>query len=163
PADDADARQLRAELHRRARHPRRDRPRSRRPVALPARRRDGGPEPARPGAPVDDRYEPRVGLAPAGRARRPDGAAPAPAGLAALAAAELFNFCHVLGLWWTVWFTKVEPPPPAAIGTRDIDVFVTTCGERLDLLERTVRAAVALDGRHRTYVLDDAGRPEVAR
>ena len=85
-----------------------------------------------------------------------------PALFAALAAAEGFSLCHVLGLWWTVWFTRVDAPSPGAVGTRSIDVFVTTCGEHLELLERTVAAAVALEGRHSTFVLDDAHRPEVA-
>ena len=45
---------------------------------------------------------------------------------------------------------------------RSIDVFVTTCGEPLEILEPTVSAAVALRGEHETYLLDDAARPEVA-
>jgi cellulose synthase (UDP-forming) len=78
----------------------------------------------------------------------------------ALAVAEAFNLLHVVGLWWTVWMTKVESPPrPTRSWT--IDVFITTCGEPLDVLRRTVVAAVALDRDHRTFVLDDARRPEV--
>lgn len=80
---------------------------------------------------------------------------------AALAAAEAFGFCHVLGLWWTVWFTHVELPPPIRTN-RSVDVFITTCGEPLPLLERTLGAALALRGAHQTYVLDDAQRSEVA-
>ncbi|WP_220188178.1 glycosyltransferase family 2 protein, partial [Pseudonocardia pini] len=36
-----------------------------------------------------------------------------------------------------------------------VDVFITTYGEALEDIRRTVEAAVALDGRHTTYVLDD--------
>jgi cellulose synthase (UDP-forming) len=79
---------------------------------------------------------------------------------AALAVAEGFNLVHLVGLWWTVWTTSADPPPRAT-RTWTIDVFVTTCGEPLELLERTVSAAVALHGAHRTVVLDDAARPEV--
>jgi cellulose synthase (UDP-forming) len=49
--------------------------------------------------------------------------------------------------------------PPAPAGT--LDVFVTVCGEPVDIVERTLRAALAIDYPHRTYVLNDgriAGR-----
>jgi cellulose synthase/poly-beta-1,6-N-acetylglucosamine synthase-like glycosyltransferase len=36
-----------------------------------------------------------------------------------------------------------------------VDVFVTACGEPLAMVERTLMAAVALEGEHRTYLLDD--------
>lgn len=45
--------------------------------------------------------------------------------------------------------------------TATIDVLITTYGEPLDVIERTVRAALALRGEHGTYVCDDAGAPEV--
>ncbi|HEY7422153.1 MAG TPA: glycosyltransferase [Gaiellaceae bacterium] len=83
-----------------------------------------------------------------------------PALFAALALAEAFNLLHLLGLWWSVWRTRAEPPPRC---TRDwsIDVFVTTCGEPLDVVRRTVTAALGMEGAHRTYVLDDGGRDDV--
>ncbi|AEE47568.1 glycosyltransferase family 2 protein [Cellulomonas fimi] len=43
----------------------------------------------------------------------------------------------------------------------DIDVFITTYGEDLDTIRRTVSAAVAMQGRHDTYVLDDGRSDEV--
>lgn len=79
----------------------------------------------------------------------------------ALAVVEAFTLLHVLGLWWTVWSTRIDPPPRTVTG-RTVDVFVTTYGEPLDVLERTVAGAVAMRGEHRTFVLDDAGRLEVA-
>ncbi|MFE5292136.1 glycosyltransferase [Isoptericola sp. NPDC056618] len=42
-----------------------------------------------------------------------------------------------------------------------VDVFITTYGESLDTVARTVRAAVALRGRHRTWVLDDGRSDDV--
>jgi cellulose synthase (UDP-forming) len=41
----------------------------------------------------------------------------------------------------------------AAAGS--LDVFVTVCGEPLEMVERTVRAALTIDHPHRTYVLND--------
>jgi len=42
-----------------------------------------------------------------------------------------------------------------------VDVFVTVYGEQLDTIRRTVEAAVAMDGAHRTWVLDDGRSDEV--
>jgi len=42
-----------------------------------------------------------------------------------------------------------------------VDVFITTYGESLDTIARTVRAAVAVRGRHRTWVLDDGWSDDV--
>jgi cellulose synthase (UDP-forming) len=43
-----------------------------------------------------------------------------------------------------------------------VDVFITVYGEDLDVVRRTVRAAVALRGAHRTWVLDD-GRSDAVK
>ena len=43
-----------------------------------------------------------------------------------------------------------------------VDVFITVYGEDLDTVRRTVRAAVALRGAHRTWVLDD-GRSDAVK
>ncbi|MCK9795317.1 cellulose synthase catalytic subunit [Isoptericola sp. 4D.3] len=42
-----------------------------------------------------------------------------------------------------------------------VDVFITTYGESLDTVARTVRAAVAMRGSHRTWVLDDGRSDDV--
>ena len=77
-----------------------------------------------------------------------------------LAAAEGFSLVHQLGLWWAIWATRVDPPP-AATREYTIDVLIPTMGEPLDVLMKTIGAAVAMDLPHVTYVLDDAGREEV--
>lgn len=83
---------------------------------------------------------------------------------AALLLAEAFTFSHVVGLWWAIGATAVVPPPaPSRRWT--VDVLIPTYGEPVAVLEATVSAAVALNGTHTlhtTYLLDDAGRPEVA-
>ena len=45
----------------------------------------------------------------------------------------------------------------------DIDVLITTCGEDPEVIRRTVRAAVAIRGLHRTWVLDDGRSDDVQR
>ncbi|MHB8512476.1 MAG: glycosyltransferase family 2 protein [Actinomycetota bacterium] len=83
-----------------------------------------------------------------------------PALFALLAFAEMFNLLHLLGLWHAVSATKFVPPPLSTT-QHTIDVFIATRGEPIDVLVRTVRAVVAMEGSHRTFVLDDAARPEV--
>lgn len=43
----------------------------------------------------------------------------------------------------------------------EIDVFITTYGEDLETIRRTVTAALAMQGRHHTWVLDDGRSDEV--
>jgi len=43
----------------------------------------------------------------------------------------------------------------------DVDVFITVYGESVATIERTVRAALAMHGRHTTWVLDDGRSDEV--
>lgn len=43
----------------------------------------------------------------------------------------------------------------------DIDVLITVYGEDLGIIRRTVEAAVAIEGRHHTWVLDDGRSDEV--
>ncbi|MBI5160750.1 MAG: glycosyltransferase [Micrococcales bacterium] len=52
---------------------------------------------------------------------------------------------------------------PIVVGGRRrvVDVFVTVYGEELEKIETTVRAAVAMQGEHRTWVLDDGRSDEV--
>ncbi|WP_228373169.1 glycosyltransferase family 2 protein [Demequina silvatica] len=52
---------------------------------------------------------------------------------------------------------------PLQLGGRRItvDVFITVYGEPLDVVRRTIAGALAMDGRHRTWVLDDGDSDEV--
>ncbi len=43
----------------------------------------------------------------------------------------------------------------------EVDVFITTYGEDLETIRRTVTAALAMQGRHHTWVLDDGRSDEV--
>lgn len=77
-----------------------------------------------------------------------------------LLAAEAFTVSHLTGLWQSIWKAGVDLPPPGQTGFT-IDVFIPTFGEPLDVLRRTIHAAVEMQGPHETYVLDDACRNEV--
>lgn len=44
-------------------------------------------------------------------------------------------------------------------GRLSVDVFVTACGEPVELVARSLGAACAMEGEHRTWLLDDGGDP----
>jgi len=77
-----------------------------------------------------------------------------------LVLAECFNIVQVLGYWYTVWHERAPERKRARVEGR-VDVFITTYNEPVDLVEQTVRAALAMPYPHRTYVLDDGNRPEM--
>ncbi len=43
----------------------------------------------------------------------------------------------------------------------EVDVYITTYGEDIETIRRTVTAALLIDGRHETYILDDGKSDEV--
>ncbi|MEA2182540.1 MAG: hypothetical protein QOF69_1725 [Solirubrobacteraceae bacterium] len=69
--------------------------------------------------------------------------------------AELVNYLALLEgvvLFWRPRNRLLAPPPPD--GTT-LDVLVPVCGEDVDMIEATVRAALAIDYPHETIVLND--------
>jgi cellulose synthase (UDP-forming) len=88
------------------------------------------------------------------------GRAGTPALFVLLAVAEGFTMIHLLGLWWAIWATRFDPPPQFRTSL-SVDVFVPTKGEPIDVLKKTIAAAVDLAGDHRTFVLDDGKRAKV--
>lgn len=75
--------------------------------------------------------------------------------------AEVFGLVtaalHVFMCWR---LTVREAPPPREWPT--IDVFVPTYDESPELVRKTLLAAIAMDGAHETWLLDDGRRPEMA-
>lgn len=73
-------------------------------------------------------------------------------------AAELFGFgLSILHLAMTWRLTQREPPPPEP--GLAVDVFIPTINEPVDLVRRTVMAAMRMDYPHLTWLLDDGNRP----
>jgi cellulose synthase (UDP-forming) len=75
--------------------------------------------------------------------------------------AELVSYLAIV--WTAVMTSRLRPGyvrrAPAPAGT--LDVFVTVCGEPVEMVDATLRAALAIDYPHRVYVLNDgriAGR-----
>jgi cellulose synthase (UDP-forming) len=81
----------------------------------------------------------------------------------ALVAAILYGGAQLLGSWLLYLVAcrqSPSPPPPEEL---TVDVFVTACGESHALIERTLAAACAMRGSHRTWLLDDSADPSLAR
>ena len=74
---------------------------------------------------------------------------------------ELYTCVLMLLYFLQVWWPS-EPPEQPVLPNRSVDVFVPTYNEDVPMLRITLRACVAMDYPHKTYVLDDGRRPEVA-
>ncbi|NIP99286.1 MAG: glycosyltransferase [Nitrospinaceae bacterium] len=78
-----------------------------------------------------------------------------------LYAAELFGFFTVsMHLFMTWRLTERKAPPPSE--GLDVDVFITTINEPVSLLRRTLIHAMKMSYPHKTWLLDDGRRPEMA-
>ena len=84
----------------------------------------------------------------------------APLFSAVFLSAEVYAFGSFLVFAFCAWWRSpvlVRPAPPG----RTVDVFIPTIDEPLDVLRRTMLAAVRMDYPHRTVVLDDGRRMAV--
>jgi cellulose synthase (UDP-forming) len=71
-------------------------------------------------------------------------------------AAELVNYLALIVavvLFWTPHRRPAPAPPPHGAS---LDVFIPVCGEHIEMVESTLRAALAIDYPHETHVLLDA-------
>ncbi|MFP5398442.1 MAG: glycosyltransferase [Gammaproteobacteria bacterium] len=85
----------------------------------------------------------------------------APAFSRVIYAAEVFGFVTAVLHIFMCWRLSVRRAAPARV-ERSVDVFVPTYNESVELVRKTLLAAVAMDGRHTTWLLDDGRRPEMA-
>ncbi|WNV75879.1 glycosyltransferase [Geodermatophilus sp. DSM 44513] len=60
--------------------------------------------------------------------------------LSLLIATELFHLVQIIGYCWTVWGRDTDRPFDPAFADR-VDVFITVCGEPVDIVRETARAA----------------------
>lgn len=79
-----------------------------------------------------------------------------------LVVAETYSVIDSLLFGLTVWRSKKRPDPPAPPTDATVDVFITTYDEPLDLVRGTALAALDISCPHRTWILDDGGRRELA-
>ncbi|OAN40830.1 cellulose synthase [Chloroflexus islandicus] len=77
----------------------------------------------------------------------------------ALFGAELYSYIGSFLFGLTVFRLRERgEPPPAPSGLR-VDVFITCYNEPVELVRKTVRAAIAIRYPHQTYLLDDGNSP----
>lgn len=79
-----------------------------------------------------------------------------------LVLAETYSLIDMALFGVTMWRarTREDPPPPPRDLT--VDVYITTYNEPVELVMRTAAAARDISYPHRTWVLDDGSRPELA-
>jgi cellulose synthase (UDP-forming) len=71
--------------------------------------------------------------------------------------AELFGFVTALMHVFMCWRLSERHAPPPRQGL-SVDVYIPTYSEPVDLVRKTVLAAMAMDYPHRTWILDDGRR-----
>ena len=75
--------------------------------------------------------------------------------------AVLYSSIQLLGNW--LLYLRARRSTPALFNTDlTVDVFVTACREPYTLVERSLAAAYAMRGNHRTWLLDDGSDPVLA-
>jgi cellulose synthase (UDP-forming) len=75
--------------------------------------------------------------------------------------AEAYGLVASMLFWYTVWDTRALPPSPDGLA-RSVDVFVPSYNEPVWMVRRTLMGALAMRGEHRTFLLDDGRRGEMA-
>jgi cellulose synthase (UDP-forming) len=76
--------------------------------------------------------------------------------------AEVFGFVTALLHLVMTWRITEREPPPAMEGLT-VDVFIPTINESVDIVRRTVIAAMNMSYPHQTWLLDDGARPEMEK
>ncbi|WP_413320740.1 glycosyltransferase family 2 protein [Agrococcus sp. 1P02AA] len=76
--------------------------------------------------------------------------------------AETYSLIDTVIFAATMWRAK-ERPRPTARPQGTVDVFITTYNEPIELVMATAEAAKRITYPHKTWILDDGARPEMAR
>lgn len=75
--------------------------------------------------------------------------------------AEVLNFLESALFYFVAW-NPTGYAIPSPLPGRSVDVFITTYNEPLELLRETLVCAASINYPHRTFVLDDGNRRELA-
>jgi cellulose synthase (UDP-forming) len=68
---------------------------------------------------------------------------------------EVFHLVQIIGYCVTIWDTKVTAPFSPTFQP-SVDVYITVCGEPVDIVRKTAEAAIAMDyPNHHVYLLND--------
>jgi cellulose synthase/poly-beta-1,6-N-acetylglucosamine synthase-like glycosyltransferase len=75
--------------------------------------------------------------------------------------AETYSYVDAWLFELTVWRLRVRKEPPHPPRHANVDVFIKRYNEPVELVRRTLRAALSIQYPHETYVLDDGNSPEM--
>ena len=76
--------------------------------------------------------------------------------------AEIYGFLTALAYIFMVWRLPIrEHIPPKK--NLSVDVFIPIFNESVDLVQKTLGAAIDIDYPHKTYLLDDGANPQMKR
>ncbi|KUI16239.1 cellulose synthase [Mycobacterium sp. GA-1285] len=79
-----------------------------------------------------------------------------------LVLAETYSLVDSLLFGMTMWRLRRRPVPPPPAEDATVDVFITTYNEPIEMVLATAEAAQRIRFPHRTYILDDGERGELA-
>ena len=74
-------------------------------------------------------------------------------------AAEVYGILTGIAHFMMTWRLTIRRPPLPA-KNQTVDIFIPTFNESIDIVTRTLTAAVKMDYPHTTWLLDDGNRPE---
>jgi cellulose synthase (UDP-forming) len=74
---------------------------------------------------------------------------------------DIVTCCSAILFVVSLWRSAAPVLPPLSSKTFSVDVFVLTYNEDCSMLETTLKHCIAMDGLHKTYLLDDGNRPEM--
>lgn len=78
-------------------------------------------------------------------------------------AALFYGIFQILAGWFVYLGTHHQPAvPPSRPNDLAVDVFVTTCNEEYEMVERSLTASRSMAGQHETWLLDDGSDPALA-
>ena len=75
--------------------------------------------------------------------------------------ADVFGFLSLFFLFFQLWnpTERKAPPPPPGLS---VDIYITTYDESISIIKKTVLGCAGIRYPHKTYILDDGNRPELA-
>jgi cellulose synthase (UDP-forming) len=82
-----------------------------------------------------------------------------PLPLLVLITAVVYASIQLLGNWYLYLRARCPISPTHPTPDLTVDVFVTTYDEPIEMVERNLKAACAMKGPHRTWLLDDSANP----
>ena len=76
--------------------------------------------------------------------------------------AEVHGFISLFLFFFQIWNPKERSSPPAPPGL-SVDIYIPTYNEDISIIRKTALSCVNMRYPHKTYILDDGNRPELAK